>query len=65
MKLLKFGAEIRFAINEMTVFQWNDDGKAYGELLGGGRIGFRQLAPLIAEYADLRVHRISSKIARR
>ncbi|MBP1963344.1 DUF1961 family protein [Paenibacillus aceris] len=59
MKLLKWGNEILFAINEMTVFHWIDDGKTFGKLLGGGKIGFRQMAPLIAEYANLKVYAIS------
>jgi hypothetical protein len=28
-------------------------------VLGGGKIGFRQMAGLIAEYADLRVHAVT------
>ena len=26
--------------------------------LGGGKVGFRQMAPLIAEYANLQVHTV-------
>jgi hypothetical protein len=40
---------------ELEVLRWADDGAAYGSVLGGGRIGFRQMAPLVAEYANLRV----------
>jgi hypothetical protein len=40
---------------ELEVLRWTDDGTTYGPLLGGGRIGFRQMAPLVAEYANLRV----------
>ena len=33
------------------MFKWVDDGQTYGKLSGGGKIGFRQMAPLVAEYA--------------
>jgi hypothetical protein len=42
----------------LTLFTWYDDGKACGPVLGGGRIGFRQMSPLIAEYANLTVRRV-------
>lgn len=54
----KEGNTVSFYINELLIFHFEDDGKSYGPLLGGGKIGFRQLAPMIAEYADLRVYRI-------
>ena len=56
--VLKKGAEVRFYINEMEIFCFKDDGESYGELLTGGKIGFRQLAPLVAEYANLKVFRV-------
>ena len=54
----KKGANITFLINEMEIFHFHDDGKTWGPLLGGGKIGFRQLAPMIGEYSDLRVYSI-------
>jgi hypothetical protein len=36
------------------------DGKSHGPLLGGGKIGFRQMAPLIAEYANFRVRALEA-----
>ena len=56
MALVKHGREVRFYCNELQLFRFTDDGETYGPLLGGGRIGFRQLAPLIAEYANLTVY---------
>ena len=47
---------MRFFVNDMEVFCYLDDGSTYGPRLGGGKIGFRQLAPLVAEYADLEVY---------
>jgi len=53
--VLKQGAQVKFYVNELEVFAFEDDGVTYGERLGGGRIGFRQLAPLVAQYGNLRV----------
>lgn len=47
---------VKFFINEMEIFTFIDDGKTYGPLLSGGKIGFRQLAPLVGEYGDLKVY---------
>lgn len=58
LSLIKAGPLVRFAIEDLVVFTWRDDGTR-GPVLGGGHIGFRQMAPLIAEYADLRVERLT------
>lgn len=55
MLAVKQGNALSFFINELLVFSWQDDGETYGPLLAGGRIGFRQMAPLLAEYANLQV----------
>lgn len=54
--VLKYQEQVRFFVNDMEVFCYLDDGRTYGPRLGGGKIGFRQLAPLVAEYADLEVY---------
>jgi len=59
IQLVKCGPDVQFSINHLQVFHWVDDGESYGPVLGGGKIGFRQMAPLIAEYADLKVHAAS------
>jgi hypothetical protein len=51
----KRGPQVRFSINDLTLFDWTDDGRQFGPVLAGGRIGFRQMAPLVAEYANLTV----------
>jgi len=56
IELVKRGRDIFFSVNDLTVFRWTDDGQTYGPPLGGGKIGFRQMAPLIGEYADLTVY---------
>jgi hypothetical protein len=58
VQLVKSGPDVLFSINGLEIFHWTDDGTSYGPILEGGQIGFRQMAPLIAEYANLRVHRI-------
>jgi len=56
IRVVKLGARVSLSIRGLTVLEWEDDGATCGPLLGGGKIGFRQMAPLIAEYADLTVY---------
>lgn len=54
--LEKAGERVSFLVEDVEVFRFVDDGETYGPLLTGGKIGFRQLAPMIGEYADLKVY---------
>ena len=56
MEVRKEKNSVSFRINELEVFRFEDDGETYGPVLRGGKIGFRQLAPLIAEYSNLKVY---------
>ncbi len=56
LSLRKQGQEISFAVNDLEVLRFTDDGKTWGPVLGEGRMGLRQLAPMIGEYADWRVY---------
>ncbi len=56
LSLLKKGSRVSFFVNDLEVFRFDDDGETYGPLLTGGKIGFRQLAPLVGEYANLNVY---------
>jgi hypothetical protein len=56
--ILKRENMIKFYINELEIFCFEDNGNTYGPLLEGGKIGFRQLAPFIGEYADLKVYEL-------
>ncbi|MCD7788649.1 MAG: YesU family protein [Firmicutes bacterium] len=56
--VVKHGARVEFYVNELLIFTFDDDGKTYGDLLGGGKIGFRQLAPMIGEYSELSVYSV-------
>lgn len=55
----KYQDKISFSINELCVFEYEDDGVTYGATLKDGKIGFRQLAPLVAEYKNLKVYELS------
>lgn len=57
LQLIKCGKDIRFSIDGLTIFHYADD-ESFGPVWGCGSIGFRQMAPLIAEYSDLQVHRV-------
>lgn len=52
---MKAGPRVRFTINNLTILDWSDDGRTYGPVLGGGWIGFRQMTPMIGEYAKFTV----------
>lgn len=58
MMIIKKNAHIIFKINELEILHYVDDGINYGARLKEGRIGFRQLAPMIAEYSNLKVYKI-------
>src|SRR5699024_5157291 len=45
----------RAGIDGLDVLAWHDDGAVGGAPLDGGHIGFRQMAPMVAEYANLQV----------
>ncbi|MEO3885099.1 DUF1961 family protein [Nonomuraea sp. B5E05] len=49
------GGEVTFSVNDLVSFRWTDDGSVGGPALAGGKIGFRQMAPLIGEYGNLRI----------
>jgi hypothetical protein len=50
---------VQFEIDELVVYTWHDDGSVGGPPLAGGKIGFRQMAPLVAEYGNLAVHALA------
>lgn len=58
IKMRKKGGQIRFFVNDLCVFTYDDDGQTHGPVLPGGRLGFRQLAPLKAVYRNLEVKEI-------
>ena len=60
IKIIKYEKHIIFYINDLEVFHFIDDGAAYGRVHAGGKIGFRQMAPLVAEYRNLRIYSLES-----
>ena len=61
LTLIKNGPSVRFAVEDLEVLHFEDDGYSYGPCLKGGRFGLRQLAPMMAEYADLKVYSVLSR----
>ena len=61
LEVIKSGPHLLFSMNDVTLFRWFDDGKSYGPILAGGKIGFRQMAGLVAEYANLQVRKIAAE----
>ena len=60
IKLIKCGNRVLFTIRDLLIFDWTDDSTTYGPILGGGKIAFRQMAPLVGEYANLKVHAVKA-----
>lgn len=60
MQVIKSGPHILFSIDDLLLFHFVDNGETYGPALGGGKVGFRQMAPLIAEYSDMEVYKLQS-----
>jgi hypothetical protein len=60
IEVVKLGSQFRFSINDIALYDWLDDGRSYGPVLGGGKIGFRQMAGLIAEYGKLEVRQVEA-----
>lgn len=58
MMIIKKNQHIILKINGLEILHYVDDGITYGAKLKEGRIGFRQLAPMIAEYSDFKVYKI-------
>ncbi len=60
LKLVKFKDEITFFINDLQILNYKDD-ESLGKILRDGKIGFRQMAPLIAQYSNFKVFELSDK----
>ena len=61
IKVFKCGAHVSLHMSykeeDLTIFSWEDAGASHGPVLGEGKIGFRQMTPLIAEYCNLVVRK--------
>ena len=56
--VIKYQDRISFSIQDLCIVNYKDDGITYGAMLKKGKIGFRQLAPLTAEYRNLKVYEL-------
>ncbi len=65
IKVVKYQNQVSFYINDLQIFCFEDDGETYGPLLKGGRIGFRQMSPMEAEYSNLCVYALSPEAGKR
>ena len=61
IRVVKAGPVVEFFINDLPIFIYQDDGTTFGPVWGEGKIGFRQMAPLVAEYANLLVTRVERR----
>lgn len=57
LRLVKRGPAVRFWINALPVLSWDDDG-GYGPPAGAGKIGLRQMSPIVGRYANLRAYEV-------
>ncbi|KAH7363184.1 hypothetical protein B0T11DRAFT_282233 [Plectosphaerella cucumerina] len=55
--VIKDKRDVQFLINDLPVFSFRDD-KSTGPVVREGRIGFRQMAPLVARYRNLEVWKL-------
>ena len=63
VEVVKAGPEVAFGIGRgdgemLQLFRWIDDENSTGPVLGGGKIGFRQMTPMVGEYANLTVRAV-------
>jgi hypothetical protein len=58
ISLWKRGPRVVFAVCGLAVLDWTDPAGAFGPVLAGGKVGFRQMSPLQAEYANFTVRPI-------
>lgn len=61
LTVIKTTDRVEFYVNDLLSFTFTDDGQTYGDYLRDGRIGFRQLAPMIGEYSDLKVYSLEDE----
>ena len=56
LRLVKDGARVQLSVDGRTVLDFTDPGdERYGPVYGGGKIGFRQMARMVAAYRNFRV----------
>ncbi|KAF2790148.1 DUF1961-domain-containing protein [Melanomma pulvis-pyrius CBS 109.77] len=58
VEVVKDKREVRFSINGLLLFSWDDTKTATGPIIREGRIAFRQMQPLVARYRNLEVWKL-------
>ena len=53
---VKRGPDVELGVEGRRIIRFHDDGQTYGPVLGGGRIGLRQMQWMEARYRDFRVY---------
>ncbi|KAJ0162128.1 Uncharacterized protein CTA2_5069 [Colletotrichum tanaceti] len=57
IEVVKDEREVRFSINGLPIFEFYDNNST-GAVIRDGRIGFRQMQPLVARYRNLQVWKL-------
>ncbi|MGC9347927.1 MAG: DUF1961 family protein [Anaerolineae bacterium] len=55
VRVVKDGSHIQFLVDDRVIIDFVDDGRRYGPVHGGGKIGLRQMQWMVARYRNLRV----------
>ena len=61
VRLIKDAAHIQLQVDGKVVIDFTDDGQRYGLVLGGGKIGFRQMQWTAALYRNLHVYELRAE----
>ncbi|KAF7550148.1 hypothetical protein G7Z17_g5915 [Cylindrodendrum hubeiense] len=55
VEVIKDKRDVSFTVNDLLLYSWEDVNTNTGPVIRGGRIGFRQMTPLVAQYRNLEV----------
>ncbi|KAF5013310.1 hypothetical protein FDECE_660 [Fusarium decemcellulare] len=58
VEVVKDKRDVKFSVNGLLLFSWEDVDRSTGPVIRGGRIGFRQMTPLVARYRNLEVWKL-------
>ncbi|OAL54708.1 DUF1961-domain-containing protein [Pyrenochaeta sp. DS3sAY3a] len=59
VEVVKDKRDVRFSINGLLLFSWEDTKTDTGPVVREGRIAFRQMQPLVARYRNLEVWKLN------
>ncbi|KAI9154763.1 hypothetical protein HJFPF1_07320 [Paramyrothecium foliicola] len=58
VEVVKDKRDVRFSVNGLLLFSWEDVDRSTGPVVREGRIGFRQMNPFIGRYRNLEVWKL-------